>query len=52
MNYEKINAFNTTPIKYENVPCNQQKESEKVQQRLHELENTLKQYISQKEVIR
>lgn len=52
MMYEQVNISTSTSTRYENAPDTQQEETKRVQQRLYELENTLKQYLSQKEVIR
>ena len=52
MNYEQVSTSTSTPTWYESAPGTQREESERVRQRLDELENTLKQYISQREVIK
>lgn len=52
MDYEQVSTSTSAPTWYESAPGTQREESERVQQRLDELENALRQYISQREVIK
>lgn len=52
MDYGQVSTSTSTPTWYGSAPSTQREESERVQQRLDELENTLRQYISQREVIK